>query len=169
MHWRGQLTTAEITQQLNAMKSFFGSINLYIPAGVTISYSGLGQEYDDAGVLKAELSVTPPAATAGTGSGNWASSSGGVIQWNTGIFNDRGHRIRGRTYLVPSSGSLFGSTGQIAPSAVTAITTAGNTLTSGLIPMVVVSKDEFGHYLTITSVTACQVSNKAAVLTSRRD
>jgi hypothetical protein len=169
MHWRGQLTTAEITQQLNAMRSFFGGFASFLPSAVSISYSGLAQEYDDAGVLKAELSVTPPAVTNGSGGTNWVASAGAVVNWNTGVFNDKGHRIRGRTYLVPLGTTAFGSNGGPNSTVSTNISTAANTLLGGLIPMVVVSRTKAGAYVAITSVTAAQVGTKAAVLTSRRD
>jgi hypothetical protein len=168
LHWRGQLTTAEITQQLNAMKTFFGAFASFLPAAVGIVYSGLAQEYDDAGVLKAELSVTPPAGTSGVGGGNWSAASGGCMNWNTGVFNDKGHRIRGRTYLVPLATGAFAASGGIGAAAST-FNTAANALIGGLIPMVVISRTKAGAYVAATNVTAAAMSSKACVLTSRRD
>jgi hypothetical protein len=91
------------------------------------------------------------------------------VNWNTGVFNDKGHRIRGRSYLVPLATVAFGSNGGPNNTVSTNISSAANSLVTGLIPMVVVSRTKAGAYVAITSVTAAQIGPKAAVLTSRRD
>lgn len=168
-HFQGNLTTAEVTQKLNLTKTFFDAIKAYIPSAVTITYDALAQEYDDAGILTKEVSGTPPAATVGTGGTSYFAPVGMVVNWATGAFNSNGSRIRGRTYLVPCATSVAGTNGGVASAIVTAVSAAANAVIADLIPIVVVRKNASGGFVGLTTITAASVSNKAAVLTSRRD
>jgi hypothetical protein len=169
MRWLGNLLSAEVTQQLNAMKTFFGAVAGSIPSAVSISYSGLAQEYDDAGKLTKEVSVAAPAQTAGSSAAAFGAPCGTVVNWETGQFNAQGHRIRGRTYLVPLGSTAFQTDGTMGSGTITAIQAAANTLVTGLIPMVVVSKTKTGVYTGIKNVTAASVPDRVCILRSRRD
>lgn len=169
LRFLGNLTTAEVTQQLNAMKTFFGAMTTALPTAVSIAYQALAQEYDDAGVLTKEISGTPPSNTAGSGGTSWAAPVGGVINWETGAFNSHGHRVRGRSYIVPLASVTYDAQGTLASGFLTMIQTAASNLLSGLIPMVVVSKHPDGSFDQIRQVTASVVPDKACILRSRRD
>lgn len=168
-HWQGNLTSAEVTQKLNLTKTFFTAIATLIPTPVAVGFDGLAQEYDDAGVLTKEVSVTPPTSVVGSAGPNFLSVIGAVVNWQTGVFNPNGRRIRGRTYLVPLGTSIAATNGGLTSSAVSTIASAANAVIADLIPFVVVRKTATGDFVGITGITAAQVSGKVAILTSRRD
>jgi hypothetical protein len=67
--------------------------------------------------------------TAGAGLG-WSAPSGAVISWSTaGVRN--GRRIRGRTFVVPLSTSVYDAAGTLTPIALTALGNAATALRTG--------------------------------------
>lgn len=98
-----------------------------IPTGVSYAFTNPAQVYDDAGVLQGEVSATViPTAVAGTGGNNFPGGCGGVIYWNTTAFNG-GHKVRGRTFIVPLGTAVFANDGTLATALVSAAQTAVNT------------------------------------------
>lgn len=66
-------------------------------------------------------------AAAGVG---WSAPSGAVISWQTGGVRN-GRRIRGRTFVVPLSTSVYDASGTLTAIALTALNNAANALTGG--------------------------------------
>ena len=72
------------------------------------------------GTLVFTTPVTQPAQINGTAAGNFASSTGACVTWLTaGIVN--GHRVRGRTFLVPLAATAFTAAEAMTRSAICAI------------------------------------------------
>lgn len=122
------------------------------------------------GTLVFTTPITQPAQINGTASGNFASSTGACITWLTaGIVN--GHRVRGRTFLVPLAPTAFTSTGGLAAAYQTSLAAACTTLLAASPDLVVWRRPDSqaagGGGTNI--VLAARVPSKSAVLTSRRD
>ena len=114
-----------------ALRAFFNSLVAQIPSGITLSVPGVGDVIDDAtGLINGAWNATAaPAIVTGTGSGVYAGNAGGVIHWLTaGVAN--GHRVRGRTFLVPLISTAFDSGGSLSTTALTAIRNAGSAMIS---------------------------------------
>jgi hypothetical protein len=122
------------------------------------------------GTLINTTAITQPAQINGTATGNFASSTGACVTWLTaGIV--AGHRVRGRTFLVPLAAAAFTSTGGLAPAYQTALSAAVTTLLAASPDLVVwrrpISQAAGGGGT--NAVLAARVPSKSAVLTSRRD
>lgn len=122
------------------------------------------------GSLVNSTTVTPGAQISPTGSGTFASASGACISWLTSAIVN-GHRVRGRTFIVPGSTNMFGSNGSLAASYQSALAAAGAALIAGSPDLVVwrrpVSQAAGGGG--VHTALVGKVSPKTAVLTSRRD
>lgn len=114
-----------------AIRAFFNSLALQFPSGITFSVPGVGDTIDDAtGLINGAWNATAaPAIVTGTGSGAYAGNAGGIVHWLTsGVAN--GHRVRGRTFLVPLIATAFDTQGSLSTTALTAIRSAAATLIS---------------------------------------
>jgi len=112
-----------------AVRAFFEGIKVYLKTTWTVAVQPEILELDMATgtLLGAQTMTTTPAPTTGS-SGNsvFTGGSGFVVSWGTSlIFN--GHRVRGRTFIVPAI-SFNESDGTLDPSVITAATAAGNAL-----------------------------------------
>jgi hypothetical protein len=166
LRYAGGLSPAGVTAAYTSMRSFLSSFTAYLPNAVTISFEGLAQLFDDAGHLTQEISVTPPSQVVGTGGTSWASPVGAIVSWETGVFNARGHRVRGRTYLVPLASNAYDAQGTLQGATITAIAGGANPLATSL---VVVSRNDAGAVTAVTPVSAATIPDKACILRSRRD
>jgi hypothetical protein len=122
------------------------------------------------GTLVFTTPVTQPAQINGTAAGNFASSTGACVTWLTaGIVN--GHRVRGRTFLVPLAATAFTATGGLSAAYQTSLATACTALLAASPDLVVwrrpISQAAGGGGVNL--VLAARVPAKSAVLTSRRD
>lgn len=111
-----------------AAHTFFEAIKTRIPLGVTISWSGTGDNYD---VATGELTEVYTGGTAwtttGTGTGVWAAGVGASVRWLTGgVWG--GHRVFGRTYLIPLNSFSYGSDGTLDANALSEFQAAAQTL-----------------------------------------
>ena len=104
-----------------ATHNFMASLVGQLPDDVHITFDAEVLDLTDGGELVAVWGVTPPAQVAGTGVGSYARAVGARIDWATGkIVN--GHRLNGRTYVVPLVGSAFDTTGNLIASVAQSIT-----------------------------------------------
>lgn len=93
---------------------------------------------------------------------------GARVVWNTGAFAN-GRRVRGSTFLVPLSGGLWDTSGEIAPANVNDIqtkTTAFVTATAG--ELIVWSRPTPQRVGGTASVTSATFTGRTSWLTSRR-
>jgi hypothetical protein len=165
-----------------AVRTFFNAVISSIPSVVQIQVPAAGQGISATdGTLEGSWSVgTPPAIVTGTGSGAYMSAQGVEIVWNTDEIAD-GRAIKGRTFLVPMSGSAFGSDGLVSSTYAATVTSAAGTLLAGTPKMAVWHRPKRGPRPSgggpapivrpgsWAKVTSCTVPRKVVVLTSRRD
>lgn len=88
-----------------AVRSFFSAIVATIPGEVSVTVDPVYQTFEDtSGELTAENTVgTPSQVVVGTSGANYAAQVGVLVEWITGAYIN-GRRLRGRTYLVPTTG-----------------------------------------------------------------
>lgn len=180
-NWYG-LSDGDAAAAANAlaprMRTFFEAIKVNIPSNTTVKVQRIYQVLDSlTGHLTSEANLTAdPVVTVGTGGGSYAAPTGAVVNWETGAFNDLGHRVRGRTYLVPLCG-CFQSNGSIADANLATMQAAATAAIGGAGNLVVFSRPRLAdpdkgtpaHAGVVNTVTAAIIKDKACVLRSRRD
>jgi hypothetical protein len=164
----------ETTTTLPAkLRTFFEACKPYFPNDVTLSYAAAGDLIDETnGHITGDWTITPtPANTTGTLGQVYAAPVGMLVNWRTsGIVN--GHRVRGRTFLVPVQQDT--ATGAPNATAVAAIQTAALALVAAAPNMVVWSRPiatGLPHARAGSKhlVTSASVPGKYVILRSRRD
>lgn len=116
-----------------AIRAFWNSLAAILPTGLTIQVPGVGDVIDDnTGFITGAWNATAaPAIVTGTSGLSYAGNAGSICHWLTaGLAN--GHRVRGRTFLVPLTNAAFDATGSIATASLTTIRNAASTLISGM-------------------------------------
>lgn len=116
-----------------AIRAFFNSLIGLFPSGLTFQVPGVGDTIDDAtGLINGAWNATAaPAIVTGTSGLSYAGNAGSICHWFTaGVAS--GHRVRGRTFLVPLTNVAFDTGGSIATAALTTIRNAANTLISSM-------------------------------------
>ncbi len=150
---------------------YFGRRNDF-PNDVRFTFETVGDIIDPiTGALMGTWTGTDPADVAGLGQGNYSAPSGLSVNWLTGDVLD-GHRLRGRTFMVPLVSAAYDLGGSIeatvlsswrAESAAFVAASAANFVVwhrPRLLPA------RAGGYSVVTGAT---VNDRAAVLRSRRD
>jgi hypothetical protein len=160
------------------MRTFFDAVKAHLPTGVTVKVQRTYQVLDSiTGNLTSEANLSAdPAVVTGTGTGTYSAPAGAVVNWETGAFNDLGHRVRGRTYLVPLA-NAYDTDGTLSAAAVTTIGNAATAALGGTGSLLTFSrpvkanpaKGITARIGQINLVTAASLHDKACVLRSRRD
>lgn len=156
---------------VQATSNFADAIHFYLPSGVSTQASLTAESIDPANgdLLASYTAVVTAPIWAGSITGPYSAAAGAVINWRTAGIH-RGHRVRGRTFIVPAGDTVFTNGGVVASGAQAALTTAGQAMvTAGLgvwarpkgPPPVVAGA--------IYAATAASVPTKGAILRSRRD
>jgi hypothetical protein len=153
----------------NAIRSFFFALGNYLQTGWTIQVQSAWQNLDlatgkpelDFAMTTAVLPVVGnlPATT------KYAGGAGAVVDWLTGSRHN-GHKIQGRTFLVPLCDAFQGD-GSLADALVTSLSAAGNTLAHIPAAQLGVISRKPG-YASLAPVSGCKVPDRAAQLRSRR-
>lgn len=152
------------------------------PSDVTITALLTGDIIDPLnGDLVGSWSGGSWAPITGTDTGPYTAPAGAVINWQTGDVLD-GHRLRGKTFLVPLGGGAYDLTGSIAATTLgyiqTVATYAANTALGNFVvwhrPRAARAADGSRPAVTYraggySQVTAATVPDKSVVLRSRRD
>ena len=157
-----------------AIARFWEALKPYLPTNVTLTFPQEITVHDEVtGDLLDAIPVAPAAQVVGTASQTTPAGAGARLDWATGrVVASR--RLRGRTYVVPFSGSTGNWTAQggVAPGAQTAVEDAAkkHLLGLGLDPFVndfdlVVWSRTHGVAHKVSSV---DVTNVPATLTSRK-
>lgn len=164
---------AQATAAMGRTMTFWNAVKGIFPDDVTVTPDPVVDMLEDTtGTLLDSFNASGSAAVKGTDTGAYAAASGAVISWRTaGIRN--GRRVRGRTFLVPMSGSLFNTTGGLSPTIQNTLQTAANQL------MAPTGTPDFGIYARPSSPGAADgawfiarqatVPSAGAILTSRRN
>jgi hypothetical protein len=155
---------------LTAWNSFLTAIAGRIPTDVTLQSQNTGDVIDDiTGAIIGVWTGATQASVPGSGVGAYAAPAGVHINWRTaGIV--RGHRVRGRTFLVPILASAYDSDGSLSSSALTTFRTALATFQAAAAPALLVwHRPVGGAGGDSFPVTSADMPDKAAILKSRRD
>lgn len=111
------------------LNAFFTAVKPLFPSSLTWNMNGSGDEFDDAtGTLTGAFSGYAGFTFTGTSSdSNYAAGVGWLAQWRTaGIVN--GRRVRGSTFMCPTTNGSFDNQGTISSSSLTTARNAVNTL-----------------------------------------
>jgi hypothetical protein len=169
----GAWTQPDVDAAVTKVQTWLTVIRLLQPAVVISGIDPAVSEHDEqSGDIVNFWNATPGAAAAGSNPGAaFTSGTGFCINWQTGGVRN-GRRVRGRTFVVPISGSLYESNGsfinaEVASWRASAITLAGDTngvrlgifahTPKALIP-------DGGIY----DVTGVSINDRPAFLSSRR-
>jgi hypothetical protein len=115
MRFFGELTAvADLDAAAANFRTWLAAAAAQVPSGVSIQVQGSASLHADDGLLTGELPIaTPPAVVTGAGSGNYAAPAGALVRWITSGING-GHKVEGRTYIVPLSGGGLETNGTLA-------------------------------------------------------
>lgn len=170
-HFSGSLEGASLNAAAAAVRALFQGFVGDLPSFMRVEIEPLASVFDDGGRKEAERVIgTLPAAVVGT-AGTTAKVAAGVgacISWRTGRYS-RGRPIIGRTFLVPLAVTAYDVDGTLNPGLVTALNTAASNFrqAAGVEP-VVWQKTGIIDLTRLNPIVAHNVSDRVAVLTSRR-
>jgi hypothetical protein len=163
-------TVVEVNNAVTATRALLAATSTYLPTGVTYAFQNPIQWFNDSGTLLGEVSSTAaPANVVGSGGSNYPGGAGAVIFWDTGSLNG-GHKIRGRTYIVPLSTTAFANDGTLATGLVSGLQAAVNTYV-GTNPQPCVNSRKLGQddrADTTVTVLGGTVKDRSAFLRTRR-
>ena len=175
----GFFSQTQANDAVAKVNTFFVAAKPLLTSAVTITIQTDVEVVDDAdGTLDSVFNVTAPAAIVGTNAvATFSGPTGAVITWRTSsVHNSR--RVRGRTFLVPTSTACFQNDGTLDNTHRTNLTTAATALAdqAGSPDLVIWArpkKDPVTKAITSPgasfNVTGVTVPDLAAVLRSRRD
>lgn len=169
----GTIDQAVVDNAIVKVDAFIAATVLRTPTTVTRAIDPSIEIIDDTnGELQSFMTGTIPSPRVGTGTGAYSAPSGAVISWYTNTVRN-GRRIRGRTFHVPIAAGAMDTDGTIQTAALTDLRTAADNLraASGASRLVIWGRPTTpgGTDGVSAEVTASQVPDMAAVLTSRRD
>lgn len=168
----GELTPSQLNSAAANVRTFWDAIKATLPGAVTITIEPGASYHADDGMLTGETSITtPPAAVVGTGGSVYSAASGYMILWNTGAING-GKKIRGRTYVVPTSTLIFENNGTITLANVTLVQAAATALATSTPSPAINSRARPSNDLATdqtAAVLSAKMVDKQVVLRSRRD
>lgn len=151
------------------LEDFFLAIASRIPASVTLSCAGSGDVIDEAtGTLSGTWSDGTGWLHPGTGTGNFAAGVGASVRWTTAGIH-AGHRVSGRTYLVPLNNFCYGSDGTLDAPALADLRTASSALVSATVGNLVIwSRPSTSSPGGASPVIAANVADAVSTLRTRR-
>lgn len=173
------LDTATFLESLHTLLTGLAS-NMPAPVRMTIVPFGDVIE-STTGDLVGAWGGTAQAVVQGVQGGAYSAPTGAIIRWATTTILD-GHRVRGRTFIVPLTGAAFASNGQLVVANQNSMDALASQFSIEQNASFVIWHRPFagraaspgvtakpahlgGHAL----VTGASISSKAAVLRSRRD
>lgn len=165
MYWMSGLTN-----KCALTRTYFDAIKGVIPSTITLQVQSSGLEIDEtSGAANGVWSETAVTAVVGTAVGVYAAPSGSIADWLTSAFV-AGRRVRGRSFMVPLSGTAYQSDGTLLATAQTTLANAAAALVTGAAGTLGVWHRPVGgsggvFHLTTSST----VPDKVVVLRSRRD
>jgi len=149
---------------------------VFLPGVININVNPIVQTFDEiSGDLLATTVGAAPAVIDGPGTSTFAGPVGACISWTTGLVHDvpggtQGpHLVRGRTFLVPLTGTAFDTDGTMTAAALTDMNTAVAAFLTNNPDFVIWSRPVGGTGGAFGVAVAGVVRDKAAVLRSRRD
>lgn len=163
---------AEANDCLGALENFWGELVGLLPADVQLNIQpDVPVIEDTTGEQTTIVSTgTPPQPLTGAIDAAYSAISGAFMRWSTGVIRN-GRAVRGRSFLVPVSASIYSSTGTILPSQIVVGTTAGQDLVDDTTcELVVYSRPSVKHPEGASSVVAgASLASTVTSLRTRRD
>lgn len=169
------------------ISSMFAGFRNQLPMDVSYNVPGSGDAIDPiTGLISGSWAGGTPTPGSGGGSGGYSAPAGALIRWATGGIV-RGHRVKGRTFLVPIVASSYQADGTLIADALTMIQNAASGLVAALpTDLFVFSRPSKGspawtdvhgklhplkppHVGGVFAVTSAIVPDQSVVLRSRRD
>lgn len=164
------------------LNNFANAMAAFMPPVVTLQVEQSGDTIEDTdGALTGSWTGAAQPAHVGSGTAEYAAPVGFCCTWLTPIVRD-GHRIKGRSFIVPVGRDLFQSDGSIEPYTLVTAAAAADALVSGAggnfriwhrprLAQVASPGHRAlaAHDGSQAAVTASSIRDKAAVLRSRRD
>jgi hypothetical protein len=154
------------------LHDFFGVLLGLMPAGVTINMPTTGPRINPVnGDLVGSWIRASTSTMSGSAGTTYAAGVGASVRWETGVVLD-GHRVRGRTYLVPLVSAIFDADGTlmfsqqalILNAALATVTAMGTNMQVWHRP----STTGTPHVGSAVPVTTAAVPDRPAILRSRR-
>lgn len=150
--------------------AFFIDLLAQFPLGYSVQVPNTGDTINDStGQISGTWTGPDQDSIVGAYGGAYAAGVGASFRWRTqGVVN--GHRVSGRTYLVPLLSSNYEDNGTIGAPTLMVLRAAAETLrTTTTGSMVVWSRPGPGRPGSSHLWTASSVEDKVAILRSRRD
>lgn len=95
------------------LHTFFANISTLLPNDVTITIEANGDTIESTtGALTGGWTGVAPAVVNGSGGTTYAAPAGALVKWETGVILF-GHRVRGRTFIVPVPSPYMQSDGSL--------------------------------------------------------
>jgi hypothetical protein len=169
----GALLPAQLRQKV---ADFWNVVADRLPSAVQIVVEpAVSQINPQTGILEDEIATENVLAPLnGRVGGPFVAPAGVVINWKTGTLV-AGRRLRGKTFLVPLGNTAYQDDGTLTPNTVIEMRAAAQGL-AGNVPgpevfpsLVVWHRPVNKQGGSVGVVIAAQVTDKAAILTSRRD
>jgi hypothetical protein len=136
------VTRADVDSVTTALDALYAPVLGWFPLDVSYTVDSIVEYYDGVlGTLLGEVAATVAhVAHPGLADGAYGNGIGALMSWNTGGLFD-GHRIRGRTFMVPLDSVAFDVAGTLKPDCVTSFLTGAaaylaDMATAGLSPLV---------------------------------
>lgn len=152
-------------------RAFFNSISALLPSAVRLDVEPAVELIEESsGELVDVFTVPTPAVLSGTQTGGFSSATGACVTWSTvGVRN--GRRVKGRTFLVPLAGSQYEADGTLTSASINTLTTAAQALIAHTSDLHVFGRPSASGATDGASytVTSARVTDKTAILRSRRD
>lgn len=173
-HMGDDSTSVSAAQAIaDAVHDFFADIAGWLPNEVAVTFDTEVTRINTAsGTLADAIPVTAPATVAGTGTGTWAAGSGARVVWSTGAIRE-GRRVVGSTFVVPTLGAAFNTSGRVSSAVLTVLNDAAEDLRATLSAnpsstLVVYSRPRPGIPGAVSEVIAGAASAQAATLRGRK-
>ena len=171
----GNLDETQTDAAAAAIKTFLEAIKSHIASVATLSFIPTVQiiAEGDGSLAEQRNIATVPANIIGAGSGVFAAPAGACITWRTTTSTGR-RLLQGRTFIVPVGNTTLQSDGTLGAAPITTIVNAGNAYVARVSMgtpgrPVVWHRPKAGSPGLSAQITNCTVTDKVAVLRSRRD
>jgi hypothetical protein len=153
-----------------AIKSALTASAALFPSGMNITVPNSGDTIDDAdGELTGVWTSSGGGTVGGTTVGVTVLGVGACITWHTGAIVD-GRRLRGRTFLVPLAATVWEANGTFSAGALASLKVLSDALmATGGLGVWHRPTTPGGIDGTSSSVLSNTITDKPAILTSRRD
>ena len=172
----------DVATAVASLVTLFDSIKAAFPSDVTWRVESAGDVINDVnGDLTGAWGADPVSDVAGTASGAYSAPVGGMYGWDTSTILD-GHRLKGKTFLVPLSAASYDGSGTLSSGCLAVLEPAGIEFLAEQSTSFVIwhrpraAKAADGSRKAVTArdgghglVTTSRVPDKSIVLRSRRD